>query len=84
MSKTIPNLAYPEDITWWQLLFVILPASILSVILFTLTVAVMAVWQFSSWLFSLSEGLSIYSHQGADNDPRRKTPGTTKRSQGYD
>lgn len=69
--KTIPSLYYPQDITWWQLLFVIIPASILSVILFTLTVAVMAIWQFTSWLFRLSEGLSIYSHQGADNnDPR--------------
>ena len=73
MNKTLPNLYYPEDITWWQLLFVILPASILSVILFTLTMTVMATWQFTSWLFSLSEGLSIYSHQGADNDRPRTT-----------
>lgn len=71
--KTLPNLAYPEDITWWQLLFVILPASILSVILFTLTVTIMGVWQFSSWLLSLTNGLSIYSHQGADNDRSRTT-----------
>ena len=69
--KTIPNLYYPQDITWWQLLFVIIPASILSVVLFTLTVAIMAIWQFSSWLLRLTDGLSIYSHQGADNnDPR--------------
>ena len=73
MNKTLPNLAYPEDITWWQLLFVILPASILSVILFTLTVTIMAIWQFSSWLLSLTNGLSIYSHQGADNDRSRRT-----------
>ena len=73
MNKTLPNLAYPEDITWWQLLFVILPASILSVILFTLTVTIMGVWQFSSWLLSLTNGLSIYSHQGADNDRSRRT-----------
>ena len=73
MSKTLPNLYYPQDITWWQLLFVIIPASILSVILFTLTVTVMAVWQFTSWLFRLGEGLSIYSHQGADNDRPRRT-----------
>lgn len=73
MNKTLPNLAYPEDITWWQLLFVILPASILSVVFFTLTVAVMAVWQFTSWLFSLVDGLSIYSHKGADNDRPRTT-----------
>ena len=72
MNKTLPNLAYPEDITWWQLLFVIIPAGILSMILFGLTVAIMAVWQFTSWLFRLSEGLSIYSHQGADNHDRRK------------
>ena len=71
MSTTIPSLYYPEDITWWQLLFVIIPASILSVVLFTLTVAIMAIWQFSSWLLRLTDGLSIYSHQGADNnDPR--------------
>ena len=73
MNKTIPNLAYPEDITWWQLLFVILPASILSVVLFTLTVTIMGIWQFSSWLLSLTNGLSIYSHQGADNDRSRRT-----------
>ena len=73
MNKTLPNLAYPEDITWWQLLFVILPASILSVILFTLTVTVMGIWQFTSWLLSLTNGLSIYSHQGADNDRPRTT-----------
>jgi len=71
--KTLPNLAYPQDITWSQLLFVIIPASILSVILFTLTVTIMAIWQFSSWLFRLSDGLSIYSHQGADNDRPRTT-----------
>ena len=73
MNKTLPNLAYPEDITWWQLLFVILPASILSVVLFTLTVTIMGIWQFSSWLLSLTNGLSIYSHQGADNDRSRRT-----------
>ena len=73
MNKTLPNLAYPEDITWWQLLFVIIPAGILSMILFGLTVTIMAVWQFSSWLFRLSDGLSIYSHQGADNDRQRTT-----------
>ena len=72
MNRTIPNLAYPEDITWWQLLFVILPASILSVVFFTITVVIMGIWQFSSWLFKLTEGLSIYSHQGADNDRQRK------------
>jgi len=68
MNKTIPNLAYPEDITWWQLLFVILPASVLSVVLFTLTVTAMAIWQFSSWVWRLFDGISIYSHRGADND----------------
>ena len=73
MSRTLPNLAYPEDITWWQLLFVILPASILSVVFFTITVTILAVWQFSSWLLGLTDGLSIYSHQGADNDRQRKT-----------
>ena len=73
MSKTLPNLAYPEDITWWQLLFVIIPAGILSMILFALTVAILAVWQFTSWLFRMSDGLSIYSHQGADNDRPRAT-----------
>ena len=68
MNKTIPNLAYPEDITWWQLLFVIVPASILSVVFFTLTVTVLAVWQFSSWVWKFFDGISIYSHRGADND----------------
>lgn len=79
MSKTIPSLYYPEDITWWQLLFIIIPAGILSIILFTITVAVMATWQFSLWLWNSSKGLSIYSHyhdtditrlKGADNDRR--------------
>jgi len=69
--KTLPNLYYPEDITWWQLLFVIVPASILSVILFTLTVTVMAIWQFSSWAWKFFDGISIYSHGGADNDRRK-------------
>ena len=68
MSKTIPSLYYPEDITWWQLLFVIVPASILSVVLFTLSVIVMATWQFISWAWRSSDGISIYSHGGADND----------------
>ena len=68
MTKTLPNLAYPEDITWWQLLFVIIPAGLLSMVLFGLIVGIMAIWQFTSWLLSLTDGLSIYSHQGADND----------------
>lgn len=68
MSKTIPNLYYPQDITWTQLFFVIMPASILSVVLFKLTVIVMVFWQFSSWVWKLSDGISIYSHRGADND----------------
>lgn len=71
MSKTIPSLYYPQDITWAQLLFVIVPASILSVVLFTLTVTVLATWQFSSWLWNSSRGISIYSHRGADNHDRR-------------
>ena len=68
MSKTIPNLYYPQDITCSQLLFVIVPASIFGVVLFTLTVIVMVIWQFSSWVWKLSDGISIYSHRGADND----------------
>ncbi len=68
MTKTIPSLYYPQDITWSQLLFVIMPASILSVVLFKLTVIVMVIWQFSSWVWKLSDGISIYSHRGADND----------------
>lgn len=64
--KTIPSLYYPQDITWWQLLFVIIPASILSVVLFALTVIVMAIWQFSSWACKVLDGISIYSHRGAD------------------
>lgn len=64
--KTLPNLYYPEDITWWQLLFVIVPASILSVVFFTLTVTVLAIWQFSSWVWKFFDGISIYSHRGAD------------------
>lgn len=71
--KTIPSLYYPEDITWAQLLFVIVPASILSVILFTITVTIMAIWQFSSWVWKFFDGISIYSHRGADNnDPRKR------------
>ena len=72
MSKTIPSLYYPQDITWAQLLLVIVPASILSVTLFTITVAVMAVWQFNSWLWNSSRGISIYSHMGADNDRQQR------------
>ena len=71
MSKTIPSLYYPEDITWLQLLFVIVPASILSVVLFTISVIVMATWQFISWVWHLLDGISIYSHRGADNDKRQ-------------
>ena len=78
MSKTIPNLYYPQDITWPQLLFVVIPASILSVVLFTLTVVLMVIWQFSSWLWENSNGISIYSHLGdviqePINDRSRKT-----------
>ena len=69
--KTLPNLYYPEDITWPQLLFVIVPASILSVVLFTLTVTIMATWQFISWVWKFFDGISIYSHGGADNDRRK-------------
>ncbi len=71
--KTIPNLYYPQDITWPQLLFVVIPASILSVILIIISLGCMTIWQFSSWLWNSSRGISIYSHRGADNDPRRKT-----------
>jgi hypothetical protein len=74
MTKTIPNLAYPEDITWWQLLFVILPASILGVVLFTFTVICVAIWQTSSWLWNSSRGINIYSHTGADNHDRTTRP----------
>lgn len=73
MNKTLPNLYYPQDITWTQLLFVILPASILSVVFFVATVAIMTIWQFGSWLLKLTDRLSIYSHQGADNDRSRRT-----------
>ena len=68
--KTIPNLYYPQDITWPQILFVVLPASILSVILIIISLAGMIIWQFGSWLWNSSRGISIYSHRGADNDPR--------------
>ena len=68
--KTLPNLYYPQDITWPQLLFVILPASVLSVIIIIISLGCMATWQFSSWLWNSSRGISIYSHRGADNDPR--------------
>lgn len=79
MSKTIPSLYYPEDITWWQLLFVIIPAGILSIILFTITVAVMATWQFSLWLWKSSRGLSIYSHQhDVIKEPINDRPRTTQ------
>ncbi len=71
--KTIPNLYYPQDITWPQLLFVVIPASILSVILIIISLGCMTIWKFSSWLWNSSRGISIYSHRGADNDPRRKT-----------
>jgi len=73
MSKTLPNLYYPQDITWAQLIFVIVPASILSVILFVITILIMATIQFSSWIWKLTDGISIYSHRGADNnDPRKR------------
>jgi len=68
MVKTLPNLAYPQDITWWQILFVILPASILSIVFFTIGITLMALWHFSSWLWKLSKGISMYSQRGADND----------------
>ena len=73
MSKTLPNLYYPQDITWSQLIFVIVPASILSVILFVITILIMATIQFSFWLFHNTPEISIYSHRGADNnDPRKR------------
>lgn len=72
MTKTLPNLSYPQDITWWQLIFVIVPASILSVILFVVTILIMATIQFSFWLFHNMPQISIYSHPGADNNDTRK------------
>jgi hypothetical protein len=63
MSKTIPSLNCPEDITWAQLLLVIVPASILSVVLFVLTVSILIIWRFSLWLWNSSRGISIYSLQ---------------------
>ena len=80
MSKTIPSLYYPADITWPQLLFVVIPASILGVVLFTITVTIMGVWQFSSWLLKLTEGLSIYSHQQdyVIKEPINDRPRTTQ------
>jgi hypothetical protein len=61
MTKTLPNLTKPP-ITVLQLIFVIIPAIILSVILVTLTMTIMAIWQFISWVFKISQGISIYSH----------------------
>jgi len=75
MTKTIPSLYCPQDITWPQLLFVVLPASILSVVLVTLTLAVLAMWQFTSWVWKFFDGISIYSHRGADyHDRTRQDP----------
>lgn len=68
MNKTLPNLAYPQDITWWQLLFVILPASILSVII----VSVISVFIAINYVWRNFPEISIYSHTGADNHDRRK------------
>ena len=72
MNKTLPNLAYPEDITWWQLLFVILPASILSVVFFIITAIFLAILQFSSWVWKLTDGISIYSHKEPIDDRTRQ------------
>ena len=68
MNKTLPNLAYPQDITWWQLLFVVLPASILSIVFFIVTVTIMAIWQFSLWAGAMRMGVNSNSQTGADND----------------
>lgn len=66
MSKTLPSLYYPAEITLWRLLFVVIPAWVLSVILIIILLGCMAIWLFSSWLWNSSRGISIYSHRGAD------------------
>lgn len=75
--KTIPNLYYPQDITWPQLLFIVIPATILSVII----VSVISVFVAINYVWRNFPEISIYSHTGADNHDRTgKTTGTPKRS----
>lgn len=70
--KTIPNLYYRKDITWAQLLFVIIPAWICGTILILVTCVFLAVWHTISWMIRKADGISIYSHRGADNHDRTR------------
>jgi hypothetical protein len=68
--KTLPNLTN-TDLSLWRLLFVIIPAMITGTILFVIICMGLVVWHTISWLISLPDGISIYSHRGADNDKRK-------------
>ena len=75
MTKTLPNLTN-SDISIWRLLFVLLPAWIGGTILILVTCVFLAVWHTISWLMRKADGISIYSHRGADNHDRRKEEST--------
>ena len=65
MTKTLPNLTN-SDISIWRLLFVLLPAWIGGTILILVTCVFLAVWHTISWVMRKADGISIYSHRGAD------------------
>jgi hypothetical protein len=70
VTKTLPNLTH-SDVSMWRLLMINIPAMICGVVLFLILSVVLAVWHTIIWLTSISDGISIYSHRGADNDKRK-------------
>ena len=68
MTKTLPNLSDPRDITWLRLLLVIIPSGILAMVFLIATVVMFGIWQSVFWIFKVSDGINIFSHRGADND----------------
>ena len=73
MTKTLPNLTN-ADVSMWRLLMINIPAMICGVVLFLILSVVLAVWHTIIWLTSIADGISIYSHRGADNHDRTTRP----------
>ena len=70
MTKTLPNLTH-SDVSLCRLLLINIPAMICGIVLFLILSMGMAVWHTIIWMMSKADGISIYSHRGADNDKRK-------------